>query len=302
VKKMKISGFTMVRDAIRFDYPAEESISSLLPLVDEMIVNVGECSDGTLAMVKAIGDPKIRIMERDWGRNEGSGGTVHAAETNAALAECSGDWCFYIQADEVVHEDDLPLVRGCCERNLEDERVEGLLFDYLHFYATYSTYQTARNWYKHEVRLIRNGIGLTAFRGAQGFRRNGVEKPRVVKSGARIFHYGWVREPAKMLAKQKAFDAIYHSPEWVEKRYADARDIFDYGDISGLAKFTGDHPAVMQARIAATTWQPGFEGWFDHKHTHWYIRLLSKLENALFGDRIGGYRNYVLIKEKNPGK
>lgn len=288
----------MVRDAIRFDYPAEESIRSLLPLVDEMIVNVGVCTDGTLEMIRSIGDPKIHIIERDWGQNEGSGGTVHATETNAALAECTGDWCFYIQADEVVHEDDLLLVRSACERNMDDPRVEGLLFDYLHFYASYNTYQTARNWYKHEVRVIRNGIGLTAFRGAQGFRRNGMDKPRVVRSGARVFHYGWVREPAKMLAKQKSFDAIYHSPEWVEKRYSNASNIFDYGDLSGLTHFTGTHPAVMKKRISETTWQPSFEGWFDHKHTKWHIRLLSALENALFGDRIGGYRNYTLIKEK----
>jgi glycosyltransferase involved in cell wall biosynthesis len=295
---MKISGFTMVRDAIRYDYPAEESIRSLLPLVDEMVVNVGLCQDGTLEMVKSIGGPRIRILERDWGLNEGSRGSVHATETNAALDLCTGDWCFYIQADEVVHEDDLELVRQCCLRNLGDSRVEGLLFDYLHFYATYSTYQTARNWYKHEVRVIRNGIGMQAYRGAQGFRREGQYKPHVVKSGARIFHYGWVREPAKMLAKQKAFDAIYHTPEWVEERYKNAKDIFDYGDLRGLAHYKGTHPAVMQKRIAETTWQPRFEGWFEHKHNSWHIRFLSAIENALFGDRVGGYRNYILVKEK----
>src|SRR2546422_7083535 len=42
--------------------------------------------------------------------------------------------------DEVVHENDLPAIRSAMERYLNDQRVEALAFDYLHFYGNANTY------------------------------------------------------------------------------------------------------------------------------------------------------------------
>ena len=60
-----ISGFTFIRNGVELAFPFEASIRSLLPLVDEFVVAVGKGSDDTLARVRAIGDPKIRIIETD---------------------------------------------------------------------------------------------------------------------------------------------------------------------------------------------------------------------------------------------
>ena len=54
---MKVSGFTFVRDAAKYDYPVVESIRSILPVADKFIVNIGQRNDGTLELIRSIGGP-----------------------------------------------------------------------------------------------------------------------------------------------------------------------------------------------------------------------------------------------------
>src|SRR5689334_11127246 len=106
---MKVSGFTIVRNAVKLHYPVVESIKSILPICDEFIVNVGDSEDKTLDLIKSIGDPKIRIIQTIWDMKKGP--TMLADQTNIALKECTGDWAFYLQTDEVIHERDLPRLK-----------------------------------------------------------------------------------------------------------------------------------------------------------------------------------------------
>jgi glycosyltransferase involved in cell wall biosynthesis len=103
---MKIAGFTFVRNAIKYDYPIIEAITSILPICDELVVAVGNSEDGTLELIQSIDSPKIKIIETIWDDSLREGGRVLAVETDKALAAISPDanWCFYIQGDEVVHE------------------------------------------------------------------------------------------------------------------------------------------------------------------------------------------------------
>jgi hypothetical protein len=293
---MKISGFSMARNAISLEYPLLEAIRSLLPLCDEFIVAIGRGEDDTLERVLAIADPKVRVIETEWDPAHFVHGAINAVQTNVALDACSGDWCVYLQADEVLHEGDLPVLRGAMERSLGDPRVEGLLFDYLHFWGSYDRIQTAHHWYRHEVRAVRNGIGVRSWKSAQGFRIDG-RKLRVRRSGARVFHYGWVRPPRVMKKKQIALDSLHHDSAWVRARHPDSAAEFDYGDLRRLARFPGTHPAVMAERMARKDWAAPLEGHgrMRHKHERPGVRLLSFIENRLLRTRIGEYRNYVLI-------
>ena len=56
----------MVRNAVKFDYPIVESIKSILPIVDEYMVAVGNSDDGTLELIRSINSPKIKIIETIW--------------------------------------------------------------------------------------------------------------------------------------------------------------------------------------------------------------------------------------------
>lgn len=295
---MKVSGFSFVKNAVKLYYPIEEAVRSALPLVDEFVIACGDSDDGTTDLIRSIGDPKIRIIETVWDTRHFVHGAVNAVQSNIALDACSGDWCFYLQADEAVHEKYLPILRERMERFLDVPGVEGLLFDYVHFYGSYDLYQTAHNWYAKEIRIVRNGIGARSWESAQGFRIDG-RKLRVVPANAEIFHYGWVRPPVRMMKKQIALSSVHHDQGWVKDRYPDAEKDFDYGSLRTCRKFTGTHPAIMSGRIASMNWEvkPGKPNKKDHKHDRLSVRLLTFLENRILRRKVGEYRNYVLIGE-----
>ena len=201
---MKVSGFTFCRNAVKYDYPVVESIRSALPLCDEFVVNVGRCDDGTLELIRSIAHPKINIIESVWDESLRKDGLIYSQQTNIALSRCQGDWAFYIQADEVLHEDDVPVLRRSMERHLGNPSVKGLLFRYLHFIADY---WSMNPWFYHKaVRVIRNNGDIESCGDAVGFHFKPTQqylqsgpKEWLAPSGARMFHYGWVKDPMTML-------------------------------------------------------------------------------------------------------
>jgi hypothetical protein len=284
---VRISGFGIARNALLMGYPVVESITSILPLVDEFVIGIGQSDDDTEGLVRSIGDPKIRIFQSFWDTSNQSGGRILSEKTNEALERCTGDWCFYLQSDEVVHERDLPVIREACAQSLNDERVEGLLFQYVHFYGSYSVIGTARNWYRNEVRIVRRAADVRSVGDAQGF-RVGDRKPRVRASGARIYHYGWAKHPGQMGQKKKMI------ARWWGVNVEDA-DRFRYRSMYGLRSFRGAHPAVMQKLVAAQDWtfEPRVNPLEWDKRD--YKNCLSGIVEGLTGKRIGERRNYELI-------
>jgi len=292
---MKISGFTFIRNGIDLGYPVEESIRSILPLCDELIVAAGDSTDGTTELLESIDPTKIRLIHTKWDPALFVRGAIFAQQTDIALQACQGDWAFYIQADEVVHERDLPTIRARMETYIGDARVEGLLFDYLHFFGDYGQVQTSHNWYAREVRIVRNRIGVRSWHDAQGFRIDD-RKLRVAPSGATIYHYGWVRPPRRLNRKTRAFHIAFVGEEAAAAPVAD-EETFAWGQLHGLRPFTGSHPAVMRNRIRAQDWQLVPTTKVRHKHDRLRIRIHSWIENNLLGFRVADRRNYVLLKD-----
>jgi len=252
---VKISGFTIARDAVRFDYPLAESLRSLLPLVDELVVAVGDCDDGTWELVQGIGDPKIRAFRTVW--DTGQGENVLSHETNKALDRCSGDWAVYLQADEVLHEDDLTVLRRDLERHHRG-RIEGLSLRYLHFYGSYGTVQDNPMWfYRRAVRAVRTGAGVRSVGDACGFfviGPHGSRRLQRANSRARVFHYGWVRPPEVMARKQVNLMRLVDGPSVAEPAEAGRLAARIYDGRGHLRHFRGKHPAVMGERIGRCNW------------------------------------------------
>ena len=288
---MKVSGFTFVRNGIKFDYPFRESILSLLPLVDEMIVNVPESDDDTLKAVKDIGDPKVKIFETKWGGDIPTGGKILSHHTNLALQKCTGDWCFYIQADEIISELDYDKIRRSMDDNLSDKRVDGLLFDYIHFYGSYACVAAARNWYRREVRIIRNRKGIVSFADAQGFRYKDESKVSVAYTGAKVYHYGWVRPIDSMRTKTIAMDRLWHG----DKKDEQNKNMEYKSTQYGLKKFRGTHPIVMKDRIKKQDWK--FENKSKISTYREFRYWLSDLFEKITGTRFFEYKGYKLIKK-----
>ncbi len=289
---MKISGFTIIKNAVLNDYPIVEAVKSILPMVNEMIILIGDCTDGTIELMESINDPKIKIHHSVWDPNLRSGGSVLAVETNKAMQLISkdADWAFYIQGDEVVHEQyHATILKGCA--NYKDQyQVEGLLFNYLHFYGTYDYVGDSRTWYSKEVRIIRNDRNISAYKDAQGFRKEG-QKLKVKAIDAYIYHYGWVKSPQQMMKKQKEFSKLWHNDDAL-KAYMEQPDYFDYSQFDSLEKFQGTHPFVMHARIERANWDISFDP--SKKKFSIKDRLLYYFEKAT-GIRPFDFKNYRLL-------
>lgn len=290
---MKISGFTIIKNAVLNDYPIVEAVKSILPVVDEMIILVGDCEDDTIGLIETINDPKIKIHHSVWDPNLRTGGSVLAVETNKAMQLISkdADWAFYIQGDEVVHEQyHEAILKGC--RDYKDQKaVDGLLFKYLHFYGTYDYVGDSRTWYSKEVRVIRNDRQITAYKDAQGFRKGG-QKLKVKAIDAYVYHYGWVKSPAQMMKKNKNFTKLWHSDEAL-KDYLAQPDFFDYSQFDSLEKFDGTHPNVMSERIARANWSVNFDP--SKKKFSLKDKALYYFEKAT-GIRPFDFKNYRLLR------
>lgn len=257
---MKITGVTIIKNALLNDYPVVEAITSILPVVDEMIVCIDKGEDDTDALIRNISSGKIKIIYSEWDMSLRKSGSVLAVETNKALTHVSPDtdWVFYIQGDEVVHEKYHDNILKAANLYLPDTRVEGLLFDYLHFYGTYDYVGDSRRWYDKEVRIIRHNRNIQSYRDAQGFRLND-KKIKVKKIDACVYHYGWVKSPAQMSAKQKHVSRYWNEETEDWQNYMKREEVFNFKDFDSLAEFTDTHPLVMHKRIKEQDWNLQFD-------------------------------------------
>ncbi|MFD1141382.1 glycosyltransferase family 2 protein [Larkinella insperata] len=290
---MKVSGFSFIRNAIKYDYPIVEAIQSVLPLCDEFVIAVGRSEDNTLDLIRSIPSGKIRIIETVWDDTMRQGGRVLAVETDKALAAVApdSDWAFYIQGDEVLHEQYLPVVQEAMHRYKDDSAVEGLLLHYLHFYGSYRYVGDSRRWYRREIRIVRNTDNVVSYRDAQGFRTRDNRKLNVKLIEATMYHYGWVKPPDKQVEKLSNFGRYWHTDQQMDRTRQELQ-MFDYSHVDSLALFEETHPAVMQTRINRIDWQFNFD--IRQKKLSAKNRFLKWIEN-LTGWRLGEYRNYRIL-------
>ncbi len=292
---MKICGFTFIRNAEKFDFPIVEAITSVLPLCDHFVVAVGKSDDNTRKIIQNISPEKITIIDTIWDDSLKKGGAVYAEETNIAFDAIPDefDWCFYIQGDEVLHEKYLAEVKKSMLENLYRKEVDGLLFDFKHFYGTYDYVGDCRHWYRKEIRVIRNDKNIRSYRDAQGFRKNGV-KLKVAEVKAEIYHYGWVRHPLFMQEKIESVKQFYDGISEKDAMQKAGAQEFNYGEeYDALCRFEDTHPSVMHERIKRLNWKVDV----DLKKINMKLkyRILYKIEKW-FGVRLFEYRNYKVLK------
>ncbi len=302
---MTISGFTMVRNATRFYFPIKESILSILPIVDEFVVALGKGSDDdkTEEEILSINSPKIKIIHRIWDEKRFADGAIFKDETNAALSYCKGDWCFYLQADEVIHENALPIIKEYCTKYLNNTEVEGFLFKYFHFWGDYQHHLPFHGWCRNEIRIIRNNRNIVSYKDAISFRKKDDSKLNVVPVNAHIYHYGWVRPPQNMKSKKKEQDLI-HNGKSTENNFIETESEFDYGPLGRLPIFKGTHPSVMLGRIKELYWANKLnytkvfpKNYTYNKHEKVKYRIISWFENNLFGGKqLVGFKNWKTVK------
>ena len=319
MSKSTISGFSMVRNATKLYYPIKQAIESILPIVDEFVIAIGKGDedDTTRQEVESINSPKVKIIDTVWDLEQYPRGMENAHQTDIAKSHCKGDWLFYLQADEVVHEKYLPAIQKRCDDLVDDPDVEGLLFKYKHFWGDYDHFHISHGWYPHEIRIVKNNPEIHSWESAQSFRRipnfdginyrqqEGTFKLKVALVDAYIFHYGWVRPPHYMQNKKKALDTVHKGEKRVSEIYKNKGDVFDFGPLNLLGKYTDSHPKVMKEWMAKFDWADQLQlsgkpnpNRKPHKHEKPKYRILTFIEQTLFGGKqIGGFKNYILLNK-----
>ncbi len=290
---MKVSGFTFIRNGTLLGYPYIESLRSLLPVCNEVFVAVGTSEDDTLARVKSIGDPKLQVIETTWNESMQDRGYVYAQQKMIAHFNCRGDWAFYLEGDEVLHEKDIPHIKTVLKDHVANPKIEALVFDYYHFYGTPQKLAISPGWYRRAPRVIRNTIRSYAPDGLFFVIMDKNKKgryPNAALADVPIYHYGHVRRASEMRLKiQKVSRYWGHAPP----------DFSGYGDIDpqALESFEGSHPEIMQQWLGENTQQslalnPNYKPTRrEHRH-RWMMRI-----ERLFGWELSK-KHYRLIRSQ----
>jgi glycosyltransferase involved in cell wall biosynthesis len=285
---MKVSAFTFIKNGQILGYPFIQSIQSILPIVDEFVINVGQSEDNTLELIQSIGNPKIRIIQSKWNDNMHDRGYVYGQQKMIAQFNCTGDWAFYIEGDEVYHEDDLDKIKASMQAHVDDPDVEALVFDFYHLYGNANSYLDSPGWYRSEARIIKNSVRSYAPDGLFWLVLDSNKRgryPKAKHTGAHCYHYGWVRSEEQMNLKS----------EKVQKYWGGKPVKIDYSqmDQSIIKEFSGSHPKIVK------NWLPKDQGIYQadpnyeptkkqKKH-----RLMLKLEK-LFGLELSK-KHYKLV-------
>lgn len=303
---MKISAFSYVRNGFSYGVPFIESLRSVLPLCDELIIAVGDSTDGTREAIVNLNDSRIKIIDTIWDEKSTREGKIFALQANIAFEGISkdADWAIHIQADEVLHEQDYDLIRDSIKKADKELSVEGFLQPFLHFWGDYNNIRNSRRVHRHEIRIFRYNPNIRAYRDSQGFRKyksiknyiNGTEKGtklHVAYLEAPIYHYNGVRSSENMILKINNFTYYYgQSSEILAEQ---PKSEYNYHTIDRVTKFLGTHPAVMSDKIKAYNYV------FNHdsKQAIWKKKdkYLQPIED-FFSIRFGEYKNYILVKGK----
>ena len=265
---MKVSGFTFIRNAIQYDFPIVEAITSVLPIVDEFVVNVGRSEDDTLNLIQSIGSNKIRIVESVWDDSLRKDGRILGIQQDLALSHCTGDWALLVQGDEVLHEDDYPIIQEALRTHHENPEVLGLVFRMVHFKGDYWSVDP---WmYRKATRIVRNHCGIHSATDGCDFMAPG--KSRMLKHAlnsrlikARMFHYGWVKSP-KVMCEKLQFQINFYEGDRLsgEEINWQAALCSEYPTYDILKEYQESHPTVMQGRIqGATRIRPRKNRWLN---------------------------------------
>ena len=274
---MKVSGFTFIRNAIQYDFPIVEVITSVLQIVDEFIVNVGRSEDDTLELIRSIGSQKIRIIETEWDENLRTDGKIFGMQQDIALSHCTGDWALLVQGDEVLHEEDYPEIQNAMEQYLKQPDVLGLVFRMVHFKGDYWSIDP---WmYRKATRIVRNHCGVHSTIDCCDFLPE--NESQMIKSGqygrlikARMFHYEWVKDP-KALQQKLQYQISRHEGERMSMQEITLRAAIrsECPTYDILKDYRDTHPQVMKNRIASTSpLRPRRNRWFNPR---FYKEILS---------------------------
>ena len=291
-----ISGFSFIKNGLSLGYPFLESVKTIEPLCNEIIINVGfenpECTndDGTYEYLRDhLNSSKFKFLKSWWDPEISSQGLILSQQTNIALSKCKGETCQYIQGDEAIHENDLKAIELGHKEMIDRNDLHGLVFNYIHFYGNTNIFRETRSVYRREVRAIKNNINIKSWKDAQGFRFENSTKISAKLIDATIYHYGWARPQEIMNKKIKSFEKLYHGKNHVTENE------FGFKKIWGLKEFKGNQPEILKEWVKNNTHNFNLMDLPKAYGIKEWDLMISDFIESVTGYRIGEYKNYKLI-------
>ena len=242
---VKLYGFGVLKNGVKYDFPFRESLYSMKPITEEIYFALGDSVDTTNAEFEKMN--VCKTINTTWDASL-KDGLVISTETNKAIqflksdvSDLSHAWGLYLQADEVIHEDDYKIIQKDLEY-CEANGFDAISFRYLHFWQNHHEIAVTKNWYPHEIRAIKLDSPIESWGDGQSFKNH----KKVFFTEARIFHYGHVREQKAYAEKMRFQSSFHHADHLVEEKLKkDAENSKKHTTLY----FFGTHPMVMKERI-----------------------------------------------------
>ena len=268
---MSVALLYRASNLIAMDYPFEASLASGLAFADEACIVAGRSQDGTDDLLYGLqaqyGASRVKIKHEAIVFDQG----WQERWWRSASDMTGADWLMYIDADEVLHENDA----GVIAELLKYEQIKAINFPVTHFYGSDNWFVTpSAKWLTRNTRIGRRSSGyeMRNMTNPDGsgcachmvIRPNGngsvenahtYDGPGVYRTSIVLLHYGWVRNAQALAVSQAKHRAWYHNDaNLFDGHIPDVspwdfrmRDMYTAGKI---ALWNGEHPACMTDWIA----------------------------------------------------
>jgi len=237
---MEISGSMFIHNAIKNDYCIEAVAASFSDLCEEVIILDAESDDGTVDLLYEIAKKRNNIKIHTgaiWAcERPGMGGyDRYAVLADKAKALTKHRTHFMIQADEVLHEDSVPIIH---EALINNPRTSYSITRYNVFGSpdTYLRFDSKQlTGYEQPCNIRPQRLGdrdLVILGDAESIYPG--HNPGALPLEACLFHYCHVRDPRKQLDRiigiQDWFFSKTGSGGEVDKKVIDQQNTFGYFD------------------------------------------------------------------------
>lgn len=250
---MKLVGFTILKDGVRFDYPFVESLKSLGGICEKVYVALGKNDDGTEAIVRTL--PFVKIIPTVWDDALRKGGQIFSQQTNIALSaardENPGAWGICLQCDEVVNDRDYSQILADLKK-AEDQGCDAVSFRFLHFWQGFDRIAVGPRWFPHEIRAMKLTPEIKSIGDSQGF--GGSNK--TLDSDVQIFHYSHARKGKVYEEKKRHFHRWWNPDEAIEKKMKEGAKKDPH---EKTIRYLGPHPQAMKDRVGEANIHPADE-------------------------------------------
>lgn len=231
-----ITGVTLIRNGNSLGYPWKLCIKSLLRVCDRVVVNCSPTDDNTFEELKLIARyHPIQIVESKWNMSNTGDGSMLAVEANKAITEVHSGWIMYLQADELIHEDDVEYYKTIT--NTAPSQISQI-----EMYRTYFWGSLTKRYKPHELylgRLFKKNTNTVGGDGMHLVRFTG----EVYRSNKLIYHYSRMGSPEQITNRIRTLDRLFHDETQVnqfkEFAYEDASE-------SDIILYDGTHPEGIE--------------------------------------------------------